>query len=73
VQRRLAFVAAAGALLGALAFGAPASAHGAMSTPASRSVVCGAGTSAQMNSAACKAAVAAGADITDWEIGRAHV
>jgi chitin-binding protein len=68
VQRRLALAAAViGALLGAAAFGAPAQAHGAMSTPASRSVVCGAGTQAQMNSAACKAAVAAGADVTDWD------
>ncbi len=54
-------------VLGALAFGMPAQAHGAMSTPASRSVVCGAGTPAQMNSAACKAAVAAGADVADWD------
>jgi predicted carbohydrate-binding protein with CBM5 and CBM33 domain len=65
--RRLAFVLAGGTLLGAVAFGTPAQAHGALSAPASRSVVCGAGTAAQMNSAACKAAVAAGADVADWD------
>jgi predicted carbohydrate-binding protein with CBM5 and CBM33 domain len=67
VQRRLALLVAGGALLGAVAFGAPAQAHGALSTPTSRSVVCGAGTQAQMNSSACKAAVAAGADVADWD------
>ncbi len=58
---------AGGALLGAVAFGTPAQAHGAPSSPASRSVVCGAGTAAQMNSAACKAAVSAGADVANWD------
>jgi predicted carbohydrate-binding protein with CBM5 and CBM33 domain len=60
-------VAVGAVVLGALAFGSPAQAHGAMSTPPSRSVVCGVGTPAQMNSAACKAAVAAGADVADWD------
>lgn len=67
MQRRLALAVIVGALLGVVAFGAPAQAHGALSSPASRSVVCGAGTQTQMNSSACRAAVAAGADVDNWD------
>jgi predicted carbohydrate-binding protein with CBM5 and CBM33 domain len=59
---------AAAFLVGAvLLIGTPASAHGALSTPASRAVMCGNGTAAQKSSAACKAAVAAGADVAEWD------
>ncbi|MEU7876463.1 lytic polysaccharide monooxygenase [Dactylosporangium sp. NPDC049140] len=46
---------------------APAQAHGAPSTPVSRAYACGAGTSQQKSSAACKAAIAAGADVAEWD------
>jgi predicted carbohydrate-binding protein with CBM5 and CBM33 domain len=68
---RLRFAAfVAGVVLAGLAlltFGRPASAHGALSSPASRAVMCGLGTAAQQGSAACKAAVAAGADVANWD------
>jgi len=46
---------------------APAQAHGAPSTPVSRAYACGAGTPQQKSSAACKAAIAAGADVAAWD------
>jgi predicted carbohydrate-binding protein with CBM5 and CBM33 domain len=64
------------AAIAALAFGAlaplallanPAQAHGAPSSPVSRAYACGAGTSQQRSSAACQAAVAAGADVAEWD------
>src|SRR5690242_7461659 len=60
-------------MIAALAIGAvllpgtPAQAHGAPSSPVSRAYACGAGTAQQKASAACKAAVAAGADVAQWD------
>ncbi|MFI5910853.1 lytic polysaccharide monooxygenase [Dactylosporangium sp. NPDC051541] len=69
VRRTSAVIAAS--LLGALGspalLPAAAQAHGAPSNPVSRAYACGAGTAQQKSSAACKAAVAAGADVADWD------
>ncbi|WP_426502682.1 lytic polysaccharide monooxygenase auxiliary activity family 9 protein [Dactylosporangium sp. McL0621] len=60
-------VLAVGALAPLALLPAPAQAHGAPSTPVSRAYACGAGTSQQKSSAACKAAIAAGADVAEWD------
>src|SRR6266508_2088693 len=65
VRRTSAMIAAV--LIGAALSGTPAEAHGAPSTPVSRAYACGAGTAQQQASAACKAAIAAGADVADWD------
>ena len=44
----------------------PAGAHGAMTTPVSRVAACGLKTQQYGSSAACKAAVAASGDLSDW-------
>ncbi|WP_432838247.1 lytic polysaccharide monooxygenase auxiliary activity family 9 protein [Dactylosporangium sp. CA-092794] len=68
VRRSSAVIAAAVGVLAALALlSAPAQAHGAPSNPVSRAYACGAGTSQQRSSAACKAAIAAGADVAEWD------
>jgi chitin-binding protein len=69
VRRTSAAIAAlaVGALAALALLPAPAQAHGAPSTPVSRAYACGAGTSQQKSSAACKAAIAAGADVADWD------
>lgn len=69
VRRTSAAIAAlaVGALLPLALLPAPAQAHGAPSSPVSRAYACGAGTAQQKASAACKAAVAAGADVADWD------
>jgi chitin-binding protein len=45
----------------------PAAAHGAPAQPPSRSAFCGPEGGAQARSAACRAAVAAGADVSQWD------
>ena len=69
VRRTSAAIAALviGALLPLGLRAGPAQAHGAPSNPVSRAYACGAGTAQQKSSAACQAAVAAGADVADWD------
>jgi predicted carbohydrate-binding protein with CBM5 and CBM33 domain len=58
---------ATGSLLPLGLLPSPAQAHGAPSTPVSRAYACGAGTAQQKTSAACKAAIAAGAEVAEWD------
>jgi predicted carbohydrate-binding protein with CBM5 and CBM33 domain len=69
IRRASAAIAASavGSLVALVLLPAAAEAHGAPSNPVSRAYACGAGTAQQKGSAACKAAVAAGADVAEWD------